>query len=284
MRAFRNAFYRFLSAIPARVVGSAGQFASISAALWPDKIKHWLGQNVTPEHIRIVAIPCIAIFAVYWLVLWLMKPGKEEGLTPPGFTFSGSNHGDVHMGHVFHLNDPSTPKPTTSLVLHARLIRYEYLDGIHRCGIIWRSGFAHVEVLIANPSEVSFENVSVLIRTDFLIAKATAMSLTNVKIAPAYRSNMPMVIGKLGDDKMRVVGSYIPSDEDQCLDSTYKLFCENFPAKSDLQIDLAVAQAASIDQPGDIFLPVPPTPTIVAIQANYTAYGEQRSEEQEITL
>ncbi|MBJ7445355.1 MAG: hypothetical protein JHD32_13830 [Sphingobium sp.] len=235
-----------------------------------------------------LTIICLSVLA--WAIFWPSETVETEQ-SSVGQRDSTHGEGSHILSGTFHdttinFAPAERPKPATSLTVLGRLIPYEYEDGIERVGIIWRSGYAHVQLQFLNNSETAFENVSVTIELDFPIVKGSAISsLTDVRLNPTFTFDLPIMLGvSVEDGQTRVCASDSPSDMNQSLDPSYRLFCANMPAKSDIRVDLAIAQAAPIDSAGDIFLPVRPIPTEVLLESAYTAYGEIRREQQKIVL
>ena len=118
----RVVLYGLLSKLPARVFAGGGQAASIGASLYPDAVKTWLGNNVTPEHIRMIAIICAVVFALYWAILLWLKP-KPAIEASNGQSFSSATRGalspaintirgdaNFHYGLAHAIEEPKKPQ------------------------------------------------------------------------------------------------------------------------------------------------------------------------------
>src|SRR4051794_13299615 len=97
----RRIVYQGMLRLPARVGGSAVSLAGLVGSIWPDRVKAVIGGSVSPDEIRLVGIALLVIGLVYFIALWLLKPGETEkaGVTADrrGFGNSSVNAtGDFH--------------------------------------------------------------------------------------------------------------------------------------------------------------------------------------------
>jgi hypothetical protein len=110
----RKVIYQGLLALPLRLGGATVGVLGFIGSVWPDKVKKAVGSDFP---VQPVAVALLAIAVVYFLMLWLLKPGeqpKPEGgnttqttLGPNSPNFSGNQfHGPVTIGG----SQPEQPK------------------------------------------------------------------------------------------------------------------------------------------------------------------------------
>lgn len=98
----RRVVYQALLRAPLRIAGSVSGVAGFVGSVWPEKVKAVIGEGVPVQPVGIVLLGAAAI---YFLLLWLLKPGESKSggagrsqtTHGPSSPAVGVVQGDFHM-------------------------------------------------------------------------------------------------------------------------------------------------------------------------------------------
>lgn len=136
------------------------------------------------------------------------------------------------------------------LLVTAMAINAEYPQGMTIAGITWQDKFTRLDVAIENPSTHAYEDLNLVIKPNFHIAKITqATSYSGVTFEDQYGMDVRMV-GVHGDQRAANPLELIATD------AGYRVRCERLPAKSVLKIVMAIVDVRydpHPNKPGELF-------------------------------
>jgi hypothetical protein len=157
---------------------------------------------------------------------------------------------------------PEIPQPRVFLYLFP----FDYREGAHISGINWEQGYSHIEIVVRNESDVTYENLSIIFQIDRLIRAVTVVSPLNVcRIAPLGDSGATFAVAS---------GQVMPAEgEIELYSDASRLVCDKFVARSDIKLVMATIE-------GDILAPRSHTsvrndPTGAMLDLSYVALGTQ---------
>ena len=107
----RRVVYQALLKAPFRIASGLSTAAGIVGSVWPDRVKAVIGNTDLP--VQQISIALLALSAVYFLLLWLLKPGERKGGDAGGnsITTGGPNSpgfGTVHGNVTIHAAPAAT--------------------------------------------------------------------------------------------------------------------------------------------------------------------------------
>ena len=76
MRVMRRIAYQALLKAPFRIASGASTALGFVGTFWPDKVKAMIGNGVP---VQPIGIALLLASAIYFLLLWLLKPGEKDG-------------------------------------------------------------------------------------------------------------------------------------------------------------------------------------------------------------
>jgi hypothetical protein len=119
-------------------------------------------------------------------------------------------------------------------------------------GISWAPFFTELDFLVTNPSDGNYDDVDLILRPDFAVAKiAQASNLRDVSFEDRYGVNMRATIEEIGKQ------SPIPM-EFLATDAGYKVHCASIPPNSSLSLIMAIVdfkKAAPQDPTKPVVIP-----------------------------
>lgn len=103
---------------PVKVVTASGGVIGFIGSVWPDKVKAVIGEGIP---VQPISIALLAAAVLYFLLLWLLKPGERDEPSNGGTTITTGGPNSPGFGHVggnvtqhFH----AAPAPTQEANRH----------------------------------------------------------------------------------------------------------------------------------------------------------------------
>jgi hypothetical protein len=112
----RRVVYQALLRAPFRVASATGGVVGFIGSVWPDKVKAVIGNGIP---VQPISIALLAFAAIYFVLLWLLKPGESSSGSAGGTTVTthgpnspgiGSVARDVHIHN--HPQPAASPMPS----------------------------------------------------------------------------------------------------------------------------------------------------------------------------
>ena len=86
----RKAIYRAMVSLPAKFVSGGATLLGLFGTFATEAARKVVGDRMTAENIQYVGMMLLAATLIYFILLWLLKPGSDEG---GGTTQSPTSHG-----------------------------------------------------------------------------------------------------------------------------------------------------------------------------------------------
>jgi hypothetical protein len=116
-------------------------------------------------------------------------------------------------------------------------------------GIAWEPFFTELDFIVTNPSDGNYENVDLLVRPDFPVARIAQLSnLKDVSLEDRYGVNVRATIEEIGKQSPTPV-------EFLATDAGYKVHCSSIPPNSSLNLIMAIVDFKKV-LPQDISKPL----------------------------
>lgn len=95
----RRVVYQGMLSLPVKTVSGATGLLGAVGAIWPEQVQSKARLAMTPDHIRALGIVLLIAALVYFVLLWLLKPGEASASSPGG---GQATHG--HSSPAIHTN------------------------------------------------------------------------------------------------------------------------------------------------------------------------------------
>jgi hypothetical protein len=93
----RRVVYQALLKAPVKVVTASGGVIGFIGSVWPDKVKAVIGEGIP---VQPISIALLAAAVLYFLLLWLLKPGERDEPSNGGTTITTGGPNSPGFGHV----------------------------------------------------------------------------------------------------------------------------------------------------------------------------------------
>jgi hypothetical protein len=122
-------------------------------------------------------------------------------------------------------------------------------------GINWIDPMSNMEVVLANPTDRTYQDVDLTFHADLDILETQISGIPDCSIKPVQTGDEPWQKGAIDKDPngKSLVRPFIPSPDTKFSESRYRLFCSQFPSKSHAEIVFALTNP--IGPPGIRKLP-----------------------------
>ncbi|MGA7559790.1 MAG: hypothetical protein WBV60_16855 [Terriglobales bacterium] len=165
-------------------------------------------------------------FAVVSLDLWF-EPEVSLRWRIIGIVIALALMGAFSWGIVFVPGD---------LPVYALMTDGEYPSGTTIAGIAWKPQFTELNVDIKNPTDNAYEDISLVIRpTEAIAAIAQKSSLAGVTFEDSNGMAMFLLDKELGTGKSKAIPLVLIAT-----DAGYRMRCSKLPAKSTIQVVIAL--------------------------------------------
>jgi hypothetical protein len=135
------------------------------------------------------------------------------------------------LAAAFTIGVASAPAPVKFKSFETNI---DYTGANAPAGITWNPFFTELDFIVTNPTDENYDNVDLLVRPDFPIAKIAQMSnLQGVSFEDRYGVNMRAKIEEIGKQ------SPVPV-EFLATDAGYKVHCGSIPPNSSLSLVMAI--------------------------------------------
>lgn len=124
--------YSTLVAAPSKILGGVSTLVGLAAAIRPQWVETEIGSHVNAATIQNLGIALLAASALYFCLLWLLKPSKGDGHNAPNVAASGHQAvaiGSVHGGFHQHQAPPKFSK-----IIEFKMLP-EFLGGISKADL-----------------------------------------------------------------------------------------------------------------------------------------------------